>query len=171
MIGQSLQSLGALETWNRPLSMAAGTVMLLLGWRVAVNARAPLVCRLPLAARLRSAGGTGLWGSLMTGFAFAFGCLSCFGAAVLSVLLLYVGASGSVLQGTLIMLIFSLGVTVPFLLAALGVGRIVPWLSRFERVTPWLGLTGGIVMMGFGLLMLTYRFHLVSSLIYKWFLA
>ena len=169
MIGRSLQSLRVLQTWNRPLSMAAGAVMLFLGWRVAVNARAPLVCRLPLATRVRSGGGTGPWGSMMTGFAFAFGCLSCFGATALPALLLYAGATGTVLQGTLIMLTFSLGVTVPFLLAALGLGRILPLLSRMERAAPWLGLAGGLVMMGFGLLMITYRFHLVSGFIYRWF--
>lgn len=169
MIGRSLQSLGWLQSWNRPLSMAAGVVMLLLGWRVAVNARAPMVCRLPLASRLKSEGGTGLLGSMMTGFAFAFGCLSCFGATVLPALLLYAGATGSVLQGTLIMVIFSLGVTVPFLLAALGLGRILPLLGRLEKATPWLGLASGVVMMGFGLLMITYRFHMASSFIYKWF--
>lgn len=169
VIGQKLQSLGLLETWNRPLSMAAGVVMLLLGWRVAVNARAPLVCRLPLSSRLRSERGTGLLGSMMMGVAFAFGCLSCFGATVLTVLLLYAGASGSVLMGTLMMFIFSLGLTVPFLLAALGMGRILPLLTRLEHTTPWLGLAGGVVMMGFGLLMITYRFHRVSAYIYSLF--
>lgn len=168
MIGQSLQSLGLLETLNRPLSMVAGAVILLLGWRVIVNARAPLVCKLPLASRVRSESGTGLWGSMMTGVAFAFGCLSCFGATVLTVLLLYIGASGSVLQGTFIMFVFSLGLTAPFLLAALALGRILPLFSRLERVSPWLGLASGTVMIGFGLLMVTYRFHVVSSLIYRW---
>lgn len=168
IIGQSLQSLGLLETLNRPLSMAAGVIILLLGWRVAVNARAPLVCDLPLASKVRSESGTGLWGSMMTGIAFAFGCLSCFGATVLTVLLLYIGASGSVLQGTFIMFVFSLGLTVPFLLAALALGRILPLLSRLERAAPWLGLASGAVMIGFGLLMVTYQFHVVSSLIYRW---
>ncbi len=171
VIGRSLQSLGAYEAWKRPLSIAAGAVMLLLGWRVAVNARAPLVCRLPLASKIRSERGTGPWGSLMTGMSFAFGCLSCFGATVLTVLLLYVGTSGSVLQGALIMLVFSLGVSVPFLGAVFALERIVPWLTRFEKAAPWLGLSGGMVMMGFGVLMVTNRFHTVSSFIYRWFFS
>lgn len=169
MIGQSLQNLGLLETLNQPLSMVAGVIILLLAWRVIVNARAPLVCKLPLASKVRSESGTGLWGAMMTGGAFAFGCLSCFGATVLTVLLLYIGASGSVLQGTFIMFVFSLGLTVPFLVAALALGRILPLFSRLERVAPWLGLASGTVMIGFGLLMITYRFHVVSSLIYRWF--
>lgn len=168
VIGQSLQSLGLLETFNRPLSVLSGLVILVMAWRVIVNARAPLVCNLSLASKTRSASGTGLWGSMMTGVAFAFGCLSCFGATVLTVLLLYIGASGSVLQGAFIMLVFSLGLTVPFLLGALAIDQIVPLLRRAERVAPWMGLASGVVMIGFGILMITYRFHVVSSLIYRW---
>lgn len=168
VIGQSLQSLGLLETFNRPLSVISGLAILVMAWRVIVNARAPLVCNLPLASKTRSASGTGLWGAMMTGIAFAFGCLSCFGATVLTVLLLYIGASGSVFQGAFIMFVFSLGLTVPFLLGALAIDRLVPFLRRAERVAPWLGLASGVVMIGFGLLMITYRFHVVSSLIYGW---
>ncbi|MBI2917366.1 MAG: sulfite exporter TauE/SafE family protein, partial [Chloroflexi bacterium] len=166
-VGQSLQSLGLLSRWVRPLSIAAGLVILLLAARVAWNARAPLVCRLPLTRVFGEHKRTGMLGSAVMGFTFAGGCLTCFSATVLPALLLYAGSTGSMAFGAGLMLAFSLGISLPCLALAFGASRFQPALQRYYHLAPALGLAGALVMAFFGVLMLSNQFHLVSGLVYR----
>jgi cytochrome c-type biogenesis protein len=167
-IGQSMDRVGILITWSRPLSIIAGAIILVMALRVAWNARAPLVCHLPMAPIFGKAQRTGIVGSAIMGISFATGCLACFSATILPALLLYAGATGSVTYGALLLLVFSLGITVPCLLLAFGMSRLQPLVVRLQNVGPYLGLASATVMAAFGIIMLTDQFHLVSSLVYRY---
>ena len=104
---------------------------------------------------------------MLTGLIFASGCMTCFGAALLVGLIAYVGTSGSVLLGAGLLLLFSLGIGVPLVIAAVAMARILPLLGRLERVAPYLALASSVIMITFGLLMLTNHLHVISSLVYK----
>lgn len=168
--GQTLQNSDLWAAWTRPLAVGAGVVMVLLGLWMAARARAPLVCRLPL-ARIAQARDGGLLRSILMGFSFAIGCATCFGGALIGTLLLYVGTLGSATDGALILFLFSLGVDIPFLMAALLLTRVLTVVSRLERTARVLGMASSVVMMGFGVLLITDDFHRVSGWIYRWFLS
>ncbi len=165
-IGQSMDRVGILIAWSRPLSIMAGAIILVMALRVAWNARAPLVCHLPMSSFFGKERRTGLIGSAVMGISFATGCLACFSATILPALLLYAGATGSVTYGALLLLVFSLGITVPCLILAFGISRLQPLVVRLQNMGPYLGLASATVMAAFGVIMLTDQFHLVSSLIY-----
>ncbi|MFQ5922345.1 MAG: cytochrome c biogenesis CcdA family protein, partial [Anaerolineales bacterium] len=116
LIGGSLQELEFVQRWSRPASMAAGLILILLAFRVAYRARAPLVCRLPLKPPKENS--SGMVDAAAMGATFAFGCLTCFSATVLSALLIYAGSTGSPLLGASLLMLFSLTVGLIFLLAA-----------------------------------------------------
>lgn len=99
------------------------------------------------------------------GFTFAGGCLSCFSATVLPALLLYASAVGSVMYGALLLMVFSLGISVPVLGLALGVSRSERLLSWLQRNNLKLALVSATIMAGFGILMVTYTFHIFSGFI------
>lgn len=165
-IGQSLEQLSGLESWYRPVSFVAGVIIIALAFRVAIQSRVPLVCRLPM--RVNS--GNGWFSSALMGFSFAIGCLSCFSATVLSALLLYAGATGSPITGALLLLMFSSGIGLIFLLAAWVMGEAAPQMTQFlQRAQPALGAVSAVVMILFGLLMITYEFHAVSGFFYQIF--
>ena len=166
VVGQSLSTLSFFSTWAKPLSIAAGVVILLMAFRVAWNARAPVVCKIPLGRILGPKRRTGLLGSALMGFTFAGGCLSCFAATVLPALLIYAGSTGSVLTGAGLLFVFSLGVSIPCLAIAFGISRIEPLLLRLQRAGPTLGLVSAGVMAAFGATMVAYQFHVVSGWIY-----
>ncbi len=161
-IGESLQRLGSYSQWLRPVAIISGVLILALAVRTAARARVPLVCRLPL-VRIKPGQKTGFVGSVLMGLSFAVGCLSCFSATVLTALLLYAGATGSPLMGALLMLVFSLGIGLVFLLAALLMVQALPWLTFLRKAQPAIGLASALIMGGFGLLMITDSFHLVSG--------
>lgn len=162
-IGQSLDTLGLLSVWMRPIEAVAGIIVLFLALRTAWNARAPLVCNLPLASVLGNGHRTGVLSAALMGFSFAGGCLSCFSATVLPALLLYAGSTGSMLYGAVLLLALSLGTSVPVLAIAVGASRFQPLLQRLQRPSPLLGLGSAVVMAGVGFLMLTNQFHLLSD--------
>lgn len=167
LAGETLQGSALWAAWTRPLAVGAGVVIVLLGLWTAIRARSPLVCRLPLArfARVKEAG---VVRSTLMGFSFALGCSTCFGGALIGTLLFYVGTLGSVTQGALVLFFFSLGVGLPFLLAAALLSGALPLLSRVEKAAPIVGLASSLVMVGFGLLLITDNFHLVSTWIHNW---
>lgn len=166
VVGQSLSTLSFFSTWAKPLSIAAGVVILLMAFRVAWNARVPVVCNLPLGRLLGHQRRTGVLGSAVMGFTFAGGCLSCFAATVLPALLIYAGSTGSVFTGAALLFVFSLGVSIPCLAIAFGVSRIEPLLLRLQRAGPTLGFLSAGVVAAFGLTMVAYQFHVVSGWIY-----
>ncbi len=167
-VGQSLQRLGNYDPWLRPIGIAAGILIILLAVRTAARARVPLVCRLP-GVRPKPGQTTGVLASALMGLSFALGCLSCFSATVLSALLLYAGATGSPLTGALLLCVFSLGIGLVFLLAALLAAEALPLLAYLNQAQPVIGLISAVIMAGFGVLMITNSFHVVSGFLIQLF--
>lgn len=166
--GQQLQVTGALGAWSRPVAAAAGVAVVGLGLWTGASAGAPVLCKLPLPSLARTGRRAGALGSMAMGFVFSLGCLQCFGGAIFASLLLYVGSLGSPLQGALMLGLFSLGVGLPFLLAAATWSRALPLMEKLQRYTPALALVTSAIMVSFGLLMIADRFHWVSSLLVRW---
>ena len=61
-------------------------------------------------------------------------------------------AAGMVLLGT-----FSLGMGLPFVLAGLGMGRAIRLFARFRRYLRPITVVSGLLLAGFGVLMVTGR--------------
>ena len=156
-----------LLTPTGPIAEGAGVLMIVMAFVVAYRARAPLVCRLPLPNTLQRSSRLGMLGPFVSGFAIATGCLACFGGAILGVLLAYAGLLGSPLLGGLAMLTFSVGLAVPFLLAALGLSWTLPLALKLQRATPAIGLLSAAAMLFFGVSMATGNFHVVSGWLYQ----
>lgn len=165
-MGQALGASGLL-TPTGPIAEGAGVVMILMAGLVAYRARAPLVCRLPLPLAVQRSQRVAFWQPFVSGFAIATGCLACFGGAILGVLLVYAGLLGSAVLGGLAMLVFSLGLAIPFLLAAWSLSWVMPLALRLQRATPAIGLLSSAVMLFFGLTMVTGNFHAVSGWLYQ----
>lgn len=93
----------------------------------------------------------GRWAPPVMGAAFAFGWSPCIGP-VLTVILLTAATQETVGQGVLLLVSYSLGLGLPFLLAGLGLFRV------FGRVRPYLrpiNIASGLLLAGFGLVMVT----------------
>jgi len=154
--------------WSRTVSIAAGLLVIALGIWVGIRSRAPLVCRIAATKPILSLDKRGFVGSMLMAGGFTLGCITCFGGAIIATMLIYVGALGSPLVGAVVMFTFSLGVGVPFFLAALFLSRVLPLMTRLAQYGPYLGFVSMVVIVAFGTLLLTDNFHVLSSFMYPY---
>ena len=77
----------------------------------------------------------GLLGAYGLGLAFAFGWTPCIGP-VLAAILAVAGTSDTVGQGAFLLIVYSLGLGIPFLAAAFFAPLFLSWLRGFRRYLP-----------------------------------
>jgi cytochrome c-type biogenesis protein len=167
LIGFVSQRLGGteeFEAWQRYFGMAAGVVVIGLALRVAAKARAPLVCRMPVLSRMAHSGRPATRLEMMlAGLAFATGCMTCFGSALVVGMVVYVGLAQSALYGAFVLFLFSLGMGIPLVAAAVAMARALPLLMKLESAVPWMGLASAVLMAAFGILLLSGNYMIVSE--------
>lgn len=160
-LGAGASSLGSLLLAHRLLlERAAGVLIVLLGLFVLGLVRPAFLMRegRPLMAHVRP----GPSGALLLGIGFAVGWTPCIGPVLGSILVL-AGDQATATAGALLLLLYSLGLGVPFLLAAL-------FLERFRTVSAWLrrhamavNSTGGVLLVAMGALVFLGQFTQVLS--------
>jgi cytochrome c-type biogenesis protein len=155
--------------WSPTLTIVAGIIVIAMGLWVGVRSKAPVICKVvPSSLQARVSESKSIYGAALTAAGFSLGCLTCFGGAIIATLLVYVGAIGSALVGAAMMFAFSLGVVIPFMLAALFLSRALPLLTRIQQSAPQIGLISMVTMVAFGIILLTDNFHTVSDFIYPY---
>jgi cytochrome c-type biogenesis protein len=104
----------------------------------------------------------GEWAAPVMGMAFAFGWTPCIGPALAAVLSL-AADSDTLARGELMLVTYSLGLGVPFVLAGVAFGRLTGVL-RFARVhTRAINLVSGLLLAALGVLLLTQHLHILST--------
>ncbi|MEL7562137.1 cytochrome c biogenesis protein CcdA [Dehalogenimonas sp. 4OHTPN] len=136
-----------------------GSLLLLLGAYMLAATRFP---QLNFEKRLHISAGTGNYArSFLTGAIFTFAWTPCVSPILGSILTLSL-ASETVWQGSGLLLVYSLGLGIPFLAIGLAIGSALPLLRRITRFTIWFYIIGGIAMVGVGVLILTGNLNLLS---------
>jgi cytochrome c-type biogenesis protein len=167
LIGFAAQRLGEtpqFELWQRYFGVAAGVIVIGLAVRVAAKAKAPLVCRMPVLSSIAHADRpAGRLEMMLAGLAFATGCMTCFGSALVVGMVVYIGLAQSAFYGALVLFLFSLGMGVPLVIAAVAMARALPLLMKLEHAVPWMGLTSALIMAGFGTLLISGNYMAVAE--------
>jgi cytochrome c-type biogenesis protein len=167
LIGYAAERLGdtaQFDSWQRYFGIVAGMVVIGLALRVAAKVRAPLVCRMPVLSSIaRSKNPATRLEMMVAGLAFATGCMTCFGSALVVGMVVYIGLAQSAIYGALVLFIFSLGMGVPLVIAAVAMARALPFLLKLEKAVPWMGLVSAFLMAGFGVLLLSGNYMVVSE--------
>ena len=91
------------------------------------------------------------WSAFLLGGAFAFGWSPCLGPIV-GVVLGLAGASGTVARGVLLLAVYSAGLAVPFLLAALEMTRFLKFYQSFRKYLHAVEVFSGALLLLIGAL-------------------
>ena len=166
-LGTSASFLGSLaENFRQQLTLAAGIVMIIMG--VLMTGLVPLGF---LEREFRFHPETkslGMLGGIPLGMAFALGWLPCIGP-VLAAILFYASTTETVVQGTLLLLVYSLGLGIAFILSGTFLTRAMKafrWVRAHRRA---INITGGTILVLMGILIITNRFFFISLWIQRIF--
>jgi cytochrome c-type biogenesis protein len=163
-LGAGASTIGRLlRVWQEPLAIAAGILIILMGLNFLGILKIPLLSR---EARFQAQGRpASAVAAYVMGLAFAFGWTPCIGP-VLGPILTLAGGRETIGEGALLLAVYSLGLGIPFLIAALFSGAFMRFLGKFRvhlgRVEKIIGallviagvlfLTGGVQTAAYWLL-------------------
>ena len=99
----------------------------------------------------------GFLGSVLVGMVFAAGWTPCIGP-ILGGILSLAATEATLGQGMSLLAAYSLGLAVPFLVAAYAAEAFLDWFQRFRRYLPWVQRASGILLILVGILMATGQF-------------
>lgn len=103
----------------------------------------------------------GYLSSLLMGIFFSAGWSPCVGP-VLGAILTFSLSGGSVLTGGSLLAAYSAGLSIPFLLAALGVGWVTTTLRKYGKVMHYVEITMGVIMIIVGAMLFFGIFEQIS---------
>jgi cytochrome c-type biogenesis protein len=165
-VGHSAQLLFAEH--SRMVAVVSGVVVILMGIWVGVRGTRNMACRIPDRKAMRAGDSRDIASSLLVSMGYALGCTACFGGAIVATLIIYVGAIGSAAIGAGIMLTFSIGVAIPFLLSAWYLSRMDSILALLASKAQSISYISMVIIILFGLILITDNFHVVSDFIYPY---
>ncbi|TCD11956.1 cytochrome c biogenesis CcdA family protein [Oricola cellulosilytica] len=142
------------------LSIIAGATILIFGLHFLGVFRIGLLYREARAGVERKP--ADLAGAYVIGLAFAFGWTPCVGP-VLAAVLFIAGSEDTVFRGAALLAVYSLGIGLPFLAAALFASRFIGWSQRFKRHMPVVEKSTGVLLVITGLLFMTGQMSRIAQ--------
>ncbi len=129
-LGASASVIGSLvRAYSGILATVAGIAIIVMGLHFLGLTQIALMHR---QKRMEVAKPAGLWGAYVMGLAFAFGWTPCIGP-ILATILTVAAAEQTVMQGAGLLAVYSLGLGIPFVVAAFAIEPFAAFLARFRK--------------------------------------
>lgn len=151
-LGASASVIGGLiRAYSGILGVLAGIAIIVMGLHFLGLTRIALLMR---EKRARVARPVGLWGAYAMGLAFAFGWTPCIGP-ILAAILAVAASEATVSKGAGLLAVYSLGLGIPFVLAAFAIEPFAAFLSGFRKHLHRVEQVMGVLMVLTGIAFLT----------------
>lgn len=146
-----------LAAYNNVIKIVVGIFLILFGILMLAALKLPW---LNFEKRLKLSPGksTGYIRSFLTGSIFCFAWTPCLGWQIAGILSM-AGSSGTVLRGTYLLAIYSLGLGLPFLVLGAAFDIFNPVLRKINRYSNWIYIIAGLLMITVGTLVLTNKMN------------
>lgn len=155
LMGAAATTLGQiLATKKNLFGELAGLVLIVFGIHLTGLYRINLLYRDKRFNQLQKP--RGLLGALVLGLAFAFGWSPCIGP-ILGAVLTIASTKETVGQGIFLLLIYSIGLGIPFFLTSLGLNKFLSFYSRFKQHFHTVELVSGVLVIAVGVLMVANK--------------
>ena len=161
LLGMGATALGqTFGAWRDTLRYVAAGILLLFGLHFLGIMRIPLLYR---EAKIESsAAPTTIIGAYLMGLAFGFGWTPCVGPALAAILMVASGM-GDIWQGGLLLLVYGLAMTAPFVVAALFARPFLRWLQRNRRYLGQVERVMGAMLIVFAVLIATNSVNYIAQ--------
>jgi cytochrome c-type biogenesis protein len=161
LLGLGATALGrSFAQWKEPLSYVAAAILIIFGLHFLGVFRIGFLYR---EARVDStANPRTLAGAYVMGLAFGFGWTPCVGPALAAILMVASGM-GDLWRGGMLLLIYGLSMTLPFVLAAFFAGPFLAWVARHRALMGHVEKAMGVMLVVFGILIATNSVNLIAD--------
>jgi cytochrome c-type biogenesis protein len=163
LLGLGASAIGNLLFDLRPyLTRIGGVVVILFGLHMTGIIRIPF---LQYDVRRQDAPDRkfGYLSSFLLGVFFSAGWSPCVGPILGTILTLSL-STGSLTQGFWLLVAYSAGLAIPFLIAAVEIGLVTSFIQKYGNVVRYVEIAMGVVMIAIGALLFFGRFEQVASL-------
>ncbi|MGB7657090.1 MAG: cytochrome c biogenesis protein CcdA [Pseudolabrys sp.] len=158
-LGASASVIGSLiRAYSGPLATVAGIIIIIMGLHFLGVTPIALLHR---QKRLDVAKPVGLWGAYVIGLAFAFGWTPCIGP-ILAAILAVAASEQTVTKGASLLAVYSLGLGIPFVIAAFAIESFAAFLSRFRNYLHRVEQAMGALLVLTGIAFLTGNINQMS---------
>ncbi|MBN2907021.1 MAG: sulfite exporter TauE/SafE family protein [Rhodobacteraceae bacterium] len=153
LLGMGATALGqGFREWKEALSYVAAGILFLFGLHFLGVVRIPFLYR---EARIESkAEPTTILGAYMMGLAFGFGWTPCVGPALAAILMVASGM-GDITRGALLLLVYGMAMTLPFVIAAAFAKPFLRWMQRNRKYLGHVEKVMGAMLILFAVLIAT----------------
>jgi cytochrome c-type biogenesis protein len=164
-VGVLASSIGGALVANKELiARIGGVVVIILGLNMLGIFRLPFLMvdrRLYIRSANRSVAI-----SFLVGIGFAAGWSPCIGPILSAILLM--ASQERVAEATFLLFVYSMGLAIPFLIAAAAVSSSLDVLGRVKRFFPAIEATAGTVLIATGIVLVTASFPKVAGFFYQY---
>lgn len=143
------------------LRWIAAAIILAMGLHFLGVVRIPILYR-QMRADSGMDRGKGVIGAYVIGLAFAFGWTPCVGP-VLAAILFQAANTATAQDGALLLMVYGLGMTLPFVVAAAFVGPFMRWMQRFRRHMGKVEKGMGVLLIVFAVLIGTDSINVIAQ--------
>ena len=150
----------SLAVYRPLLEKVAGALLIVFGLHLRKFITIPVLNR-TFQWSFKGAAGTSK-GSFLLGTTFGFAWTPCIGP-VLAAILFWVGSKASFLEAIPLLLFFSFGLGLPFILIGLGFDKFSSKIKKFNEYAPLLNKIAGIFLIIYGAFLFTGKFTAISS--------
>lgn len=161
LMGLSITSLGSLFNTNKELFQKIGGIFIIIfGLHTLGLFKIKLFAK---EKRLVNYNETkGYLSSIIMGMAFATGWTPCIGP-ILSSILIYASSESSISKGVFLLVIYSIGLGIPFLFTGIMIKSFIKYFKKFSRFLPIVTILSGILLLLMGLLIFTNNLSIISQ--------
>lgn len=161
LLGMGATALGqAFADWKRPLSYVAAAVIFLFGLHFLGLIKIGFLYN---EKRVEAKSDpTTILGAYVMGLAFGFGWTACVGP-VLATILMIASGMGDIVQGALLLAVFGLGMTGPFVIASLFAKPFLAWMQRNRKYLNHAEKIMGAMLILFAILIATDSVNILSD--------
>ncbi len=158
-LGASATAIGGLiRAWSGTLATIAGVVIIIMGLHFLGVTRLAFLMQ---EKRVTVSKPVSLWGAYVMGLAFAFGWTPCIGP-ILAAILAVAASESTVTRGASLLAVYSLGLGIPFVIAAFAIQPFAAFLARFRTHLHRVEQVMGVLLIITGVAFLTGTINNVS---------
>ncbi|MFC1710332.1 cytochrome c biogenesis CcdA family protein [Patescibacteria group bacterium] len=167
LLGTAAASVGVyLRRYSDLIQRAGGLIIIILGLEFAGFLKIPFLAQTKQFQMPNWTSKLGYFRAFFVGLVFATAWTPCVGAVLGSILTL-AAVTGTVFQGATLLFVYSLGISLPFLIVSLTLASAPKYLGFITKHIGVISKVAGIILIVLGLLLLTDTYKYINSWLFE----